>query len=990
MDGSLSSSRDSKDSRYRDDRYDNRGTFGHQGGYGGGGGQHGGGGRGGGGYGGGGGQYGGGGGGHYGSGGGGGGNYGGGGGSRYSGGGGGGGGGYGGNRNNQSNPNNRYRDDRRGNYGSGGRAGGRGNYNNRNNNRNDYDRPQKRIRTAANVKQLQSSDYENKQASQILSLMSLLTSDPSSTSGTFDSDSTVAHLNPNQTLGSGGKIQQVISHLSKLPSNPTGVCLVDAFSRRFHLVEDPEDPEESVKKFQEMKEYCYLIGLSRGRNDEGTVAGQGFMQSDATDTPSNSESYVNPLLPPLTPAFSATKYVKKVREEVGVIVTGLLQHIAMLDGFLYAGFSVMWLRECVARLGVEDEETDENVTEKRDVFAAERFAQLYSAEVSFFLQRSVEGDIQALAGLRRLMEGMAVLVKSKMITEENCNKIVEQVKGFKFGYSGIGLRAPEEEDGEDEDEEDDDDVDWDEIAVDEIMELENPNTTRWKDEYGWKWEEEVEDDDGNDVWDALEPVEFPPLMCSYLFKDKKTREKAPTKFVLPRINVFQKDDPGVMGSLTTKLDRKAKMQFLRDLHMRVVSIQPKFGPKMVPSGGLKDLVKYVKGVNIPNSDLTDEETRLLLISSLFTFFLTPTGISPLTTARVLYQLGQDPDMQLASHFNTMTNLVASKIVEDAELISTTSREGAQVGIGMWACFAGTLSKTLLETWNKATGPSLNMARGIIRECVTRCGEDIVYAWSEDIENLKVDSRAGYDSNIGDDDKVAYDEIKEKITNKETVAEILKSCAGTSRGVKAAAIFSKADDADTLSFAVNAIKTNAKLIRNTDEDGENDEVISVLWNGANLRFGIYLKTLVRSNIVSFQDVCRWLADLSQEILVSNAWIFRDIEAAMTIRCRIGDNVDFDDDDDDEDNLSDDGMNRADKEAQSKSLALKDVSEGLTHLISKASPGTYKEGYNYAVVLRCGAINLVREAFELKIVGSKFDVKGTGPFAGDLQAVKAMFY
>lgn len=27
------------------------------------------------------------------------------------------------------------------------------------------------------------------------------------------------------------------------------------------------------------------------------------------------------------------------------------------------------------------------------------------------------------------MEGMAVLVKSKMITEENCNKIVEQVKG---------------------------------------------------------------------------------------------------------------------------------------------------------------------------------------------------------------------------------------------------------------------------------------------------------------------------------------------------------------------------------------------------------------------------------------------------------------------------------------------------------------------------------------------------------------------------------
>lgn len=80
------------------------------------------------------------------------------------------------------------------------------------------------------------------------------------------------------------------------------------------------------------------------------------MQSDATDTPSNSESYVNPLLPPLTPAFSATKYVKKVREEVGVIVTGLLQHIAMLDGFLYAGFSVMWLRECVARLGVEDEE----------------------------------------------------------------------------------------------------------------------------------------------------------------------------------------------------------------------------------------------------------------------------------------------------------------------------------------------------------------------------------------------------------------------------------------------------------------------------------------------------------------------------------------------------------------------------------------------------------------------------------------------------------
>ena len=120
------------------------------------------------------------------------------------------------------------------------------------------------------------------------------------------------------------------------------------------------------------------------------------------------------------------------------------------------------------------------------------------------------------------MEGLAVLVKSKMITEENCDAVVKQVlecgevgeiackgyydvmgekvslevphtqlyiivlirrlpssqvegsktrsKRFKFGYAGIGLRVPEDDEGDDEDEEDEE-VDWDEVAVDEIMEL---------------------------------------------------------------------------------------------------------------------------------------------------------------------------------------------------------------------------------------------------------------------------------------------------------------------------------------------------------------------------------------------------------------------------------------------------------------------------------------------------------------------------------------
>ncbi|GMH80139.1 hypothetical protein TrST_g12156 [Triparma strigata] len=1025
MDGALGSSRDSRDSynnnnnnssRYRDDRYDNRGTFRPQGRGNYGGGSYGGGG--------GGGRYGqdggGGGGGNYGGGNYGGGHYGNGGGGNYSGG-----GGYGNpNNRNNGNPNNnpRYRDQSRGNYG--GRGGrGRGNYNNNrrnNNNNNNFDPPPpKRIRTAANVKQLQTSEYENKQATQILSLMSLLTSDPASSTGKFDSDSTVALLNPNQSLGPGGKIQQVIGHLSKLPSNPTGVCLVDSFSRRFHLLEDPPDPSDPIKAFQETKEYCYLIGLSSGRNDSSTVAGLGFIQSDSSDSRTNDESYVNPHVPPLTAAFEAVKYVERVRDEVGVIAVGILQHLEMLDGFLYAGFAVMWLRECVARLGVEDEETDENVTEVRDRFPAERFVQLYSAEVSFFLEKSVGGDVAAVAGLRRLMEGLAVLVKSKMITEENCDAVVKQVlecgevgeiackgyydvmgekvegsktrsKRFKFGYAGIGLRVPEDDEGDDEDEEDEE-VDWDEVAVDEIMELKDAGVSRWKDEYGWKWEEEVEDDDGNDVWDALEPVAFPPLMCSYLFKDAKTREQAPTKFVLPRINILQKDDPGVMGSLATKIDRKAKMKFLRDLHVRIVSIQPTFGPKMVASGGLKDLVKYVKGVEVEGADLTEEETRLLLISSLFTFFFTPTGISPLTTARILYQLGQDSDTQLASSFNTMTNLVASRIVEDAELISTTSREGAQVGIGMWACFANTLSKTLLETWNKATGPSLNMARGIVRECVLRCGEDAVYAWSDDMENLKIESKLGYTSELADADVTSCDEIKDKITNKETVNEIIKAFPSTSRSVKAAAVFSRADAADTLSFATNVIKANAKLIKGSEDDGEGEEIVSVLWKGANLRFGIYLKVLVAANIVSLSDVCKWLTGLPQPTLVSNAWIFRDVEAAMSTRCRIGDNVDFDDDDEDDD-LSDDEMalNGPDKEEAMKAQAVKDVLEGLYSIISKASPNTYKEGSSYAVGLRCGAINLVRVAFEWKIIGRDFEVGGKGPFVGDLQAVKAMFY
>ena len=377
MDGALGSSRDSRDSytnnnnnssRYRDDRYDNRGTFRPQGRGNYGGGSYGGGG-GGGRYG----QDGGGGGGNYGGGNYGGGHYGNGGGGNY-----GGGGGYGNpNNRNNGNPNNnpRYRDQSRGNYG--GRGGrGRGNYNNNrrnNNNNNNFDRPPpKRIRTAANVKQLQTSEYENKQATQILSLMSLLTSDPASSTGKFDSDSTVALLNPNQSLGPGGKIHQVIGHLSKLPSNPTGVCLVDSFSRRFHLLEDPPDPSPPIKSFQETKEYCYLIGLSSGRNDSSTVGNLGFIQSDTSNSRTNDESYVNPNVPPLTPAFEAVKYAERVRDEVGVIAVGILQHLEMLDGFLYAGFAVMWLRECVARLGVEDEETDENVTEVRDRFPAER------------------------------------------------------------------------------------------------------------------------------------------------------------------------------------------------------------------------------------------------------------------------------------------------------------------------------------------------------------------------------------------------------------------------------------------------------------------------------------------------------------------------------------------------------------------------------------------------------------------------------------------
>lgn len=94
-----------------------------------------------------------------------------------------------------------------------------------------------------------------------------------------------------------------------------------------------------------------------------------------------------------------------------------------------------------------------------------------------------------------------------------------------------------------------------------------------------------------------------------------------------------------------------------------------------------------------------------------------------------------------SSFSTCSNVILltlsrPQLVDDAELITTTSRLRLAEGLGMWASFSGTFSKTLWEGWNKAEGAAMNAARLVVRECRLRLGRDAVDGWLEGFDSLR--------------------------------------------------------------------------------------------------------------------------------------------------------------------------------------------------------------------------------------------------------------
>ena len=64
-------------------------------------------------------------------------------------------------------------------------------------------------------------------------------------------------------------------------------------------------------------------------------------------------------------------------------------------------------------------------------------------------------------------------------------------------------------------------------------------------------------------------------------------------------------------------------------------------------------------------------------------------------------------------------------------------------------------------------------------------------------------------------------------------------------------------------------------------------------------------MVESGFVSFSDVASWVVGMEQASVIGSAWIWPQVKAAMSVRCRVGDNVEFEDSDGDSD-AEDDAM------------------------------------------------------------------------------------
>ena len=176
---------------------------------------------------------------------------------------------------------------------------------------------------------------------------------------------------------------------------------------------------------------------------------------------------------------------------------------------------------------------------------------------------------------------------------------------------------------------------------------------------------------------------------------------------------------------------------------------------MVPSGTLRDLTNAVS--NLPGSE-EGEVGQMQLVEGLLTLTLADCGVSTLTLSRLLYDLGQSDNA-----YNSHLVMVAYKLVSDAELITTTSRLRLAEGLGMWASFSGTFSRTLWEGWDKAEGAALAAARLVVRECRERLGRDVVDKWLEGFSNLSYERELeSFEEVVGK----GYEEARAAVAEKE--------------------------------------------------------------------------------------------------------------------------------------------------------------------------------------------------------------------------------
>ena len=197
--------------------------------------------------------------------------------------------------------------------------------------------------------------------------------------------------------------------------------------------------------------------------------------------------------------------------------------------------------------------------------------------------------------------------------------------------------------------------------------------------------------------------------------------------------------------------------------------------------------------------------------------------------------------------------------------------------------------------------------------------------------------------------------------------------GSTQAAKACAILAVVDREKDMIASLALLKTAGKVLRPGGPEAA--DALFRCFDG--LKFGPYLSALVECGYLSFDSLATWLTGMDGGVLADNAWVWPDVQHAMSVRCRVGDNVSFDDDTDDEDSDAEGDVMKDDPLA----VARKDVEEGILTILEKAN-GEMEEGSREAVALRCGACEVLRRAMQWGIVGEEF--------GGDIEGVRKEYF